>query len=93
MVKYILSYVTKGQMGMRIIMGHAYQEAGKSMDLKTSVRQMDNVFLNGFEMSQEEDTCLALQLLIKRMSRQVLFLHTAHPDERNFLSQDHELYI
>ena len=45
---------------------------------------MDNAFLNGVETSQE-DACLVLQLPITRKSRQVLFLHTAHPDENNFL--------
>ena len=54
-------------------------------DLMTSVRHMGNAFLNRIETSQEEAACLVLQLSITRMSGQILYLHTAHQDERRFI--------
>ena len=62
MIKYILSYVTKGQKGMNIMMGHAYEDAKHgNMDLKESVHHKGNVFLNGVETSQEAAAFLLLQ--------------------------------
>ena len=40
--------------------------------------------------SQEEVACLLLQLSVTRISRQVLFPHTAHPDVRHFLLNSYE---
>ena len=55
MIVYILSYVTKGQNGMSIMMECACEDAKHgNMDLKESVHHMGNVFLNGVETSQEE---------------------------------------
>ena len=52
MIEYILSYVTKGQKGMSIMMEHEFGDAKHgNMDLKESVH-MGNVFLNGVEMSR-----------------------------------------
>ena len=55
MIKYILSYVKKGQKGMSIMMEHVCEDAKHgNMDQKESVHHMDNVFMNGVETSQEE---------------------------------------
>ena len=54
MIKYILSYVTKGQKGMSIMMEHACEDAKHgNMDLKESVHHMGNVFLNCVDIPQE----------------------------------------
>ena len=86
MVKYILSYVTKGQKGMSLVMEKACLEARNgNMDLKESVRHMGNAFLNGVETSQEEAACLLLGIPITQMSREVVFINTAPIEERTFL--------
>ena len=86
MVKYILSYVTKGQKGMSAVMEKACREAQNgNMDLKQSVRHMGNAFLNGVETSQEEAACLLLGMPITQMSREVVFINTAPVDERTYL--------
>ena len=86
MVKYILSYVTKGQKGMSAVMEKACREARNgNMDLKQSVRHMGNAFLNGVETSQEEAACLLLGMPITQMSREVVFINTAPVDERTCL--------
>ena len=86
MVKYILSYVTKGQKGMSAVMEKACREARNgNMDLKQSVRHMGNAFLNGVETSQEEAACLLLGMPITQMSREVVFINTAPIEERTFL--------
>ena len=91
MVKYILSYVTKGQKGMSIVMEKACREARNgNMDLKQSVRHMGNAFLNGVETSQEEAACLLLGLPITQMSREVFFFNTAPIDERTFVLKSME---
>ena len=86
MVKYILSYVTKGQKGMSLVMEKACREARNgNMDLKQSVRHMGNAFLNGVETSQEEAACLLLGIPVTEMSREVVFINTAPIEERTFL--------
>ena len=91
MVKYILSYVTKGQKGMSVVMEKACREARNgNMDLKQSVRHMGNAFLNGVETSQEEAACLLLGIPITEMSREVFFINTAPIDERTFVLKSME---
>ena len=91
MVKYILSYVTKGMKGMSIVMEKVCREARNgNMDLKQSVRHMGNAFLNGVETSQEEAACLLLGIPITQMSREVFFINTAPIDERTFVLKSME---
>ena len=86
MIEYILSYVTKGQKGISIMMGHACEDAKHgNMDLKESVHHMGNVFLNGVETSQEEAAFLLLQLPMIYMTRGTTFINTSPPHERTFL--------
>ena len=91
MVKYILSYVTKGQKGMSVVMEKACREARNgNMDLKQSVRHMGNAFLNGVETSQEEAACLLLGIPITQISREVIHINTAPIDQRTFLLKSME---
>ena len=60
------------------------------MDLKASVHHIGNAFLNAVETPQEEAATLVLQIPITRMSREVVFIPTSHPDERTFLLKDYE---
>ena len=99
MVQYILAYVTKTQNNMRVLMERACAEAKKGkMHIKSSVCHIGNVFLNALETSQQEAVCQLLQIPITHASCDVLFFHTAHPNEHRYLlktydklkSMDHE---
>ena len=91
MIEYILNYVTKAQKGISITMDQACKEAQSgNMDLKASVHHIGNAFLNAVETPQEEAATLVLQIPITRMSREVVFIPTSHPDERTFLLKDYE---
>ena len=59
MIQYMVSYVTKTQKGMSVIMDRACREARqRNMDIKAFVRCMGNAFLNGVETSAQEAACL-----------------------------------
>ena len=51
---------------------------------------MDNAFLNCVGRRQGEAAYLVLQLPILGMSREALFVPTAHPDEKPFPLKDNE---
>ena len=71
-------------------MDHACRETRNgNMDLKESVRHKGNAFLNAVETSQQEAACLVLQMPITRMSREVVFLQTSHPDKRTYLLKNY----
>ena len=85
MIRYILSYVTKGQKGMSVVMECACADAKHgNMDLKESVHHMGNVFLNAVETSQEV-AFLLLQLPMICMTRGTTFLSTSPSHKRIFL--------
>ena len=70
MIVYILSYATKGQKGISIMLECACKDAKHgNMDLKESVHHMGNVFLNGVETLQEEAAFLPVQLPMIYMTR------------------------
>ena len=71
---------------MSSIMDKACDEAFRNhLSLKESVRHIGNAFLNAVETSQQEVACLFLQIPITSMSREVISVQTATPDERTFL--------
>ena len=50
MIQYMSSYVTETQKGMNAIMDRACREARQgNMDIKASVKHMENAFLNDVE--------------------------------------------
>ena len=61
-----------------------------NMELKESVKHKANAFLKAVETSQQEAACLALQMPITRMSCEVIFIPTSHPDEWIYLLKDYE---
>ena len=83
---YITSYVAKSQRGMSKLLRNACTEARQgNVDLKQQVRIIGNKFLINVEMSAQEAVYLALQLPLKRSSRQVVFVNTSPPEERVYL--------
>ena len=76
---------------MSVVIYHTCREARHGiMDLKASVRHVGNAILNSVETSAQGEAYLVLQLIIKRISRHVLFPQTSLPGERTFLLKDHE---
>ena len=64
-------------------MWQACNEARKgSSNIKQQVRDIGSKFLNSVEISAQEAVYIVLQLLMKKSSRQVVFINTMPPDER-----------
>ena len=83
---YITSYIAKSQRGMSELLRNACTEARQgNVNLKQQVRIIGNKFLNNVEMSAQEAVYLALQLPLKRSSRQVIFVNTSAPEDRVYL--------
>ena len=84
MIEYILSYVTKGQKGISIMMECACEDVKHgNMDLKESVCHMGIVFLNGVGTSQEEAAFLLLQLPVIYMTKGTSFINTSPTSQKS----------
>ena len=82
---YILSYITKGQIGMSKLLRKACEEAKEgNKNIVNSVRHIGNKFLNAVEISVQEAVYLVLQMPWRR-SREFQYTNTSDPDERTFL--------
>ena len=69
-VVYIVSYISKSQRGMSMLLHQACKEARQgNMDLRQQVIHMGNHFLNSVEVSGQEAVCLDLQILLTKCSR------------------------
>ena len=80
---YIVSYISKAQRGMSELLRTAYEEAKSgNSSVKQQVRDIGNKFLNAVEISAQEAVYLALQLPMRRSSREVVFIPSSPPDER-----------
>ena len=80
---YIVSYISKAQKGMSELLRKTCDEAReKNSTIKQQVRDTGNKFLNSVEISAQEAVYIALQLLMRKSSRQVTFINTSPPEER-----------
>ena len=80
---YIVSYISKAQRGMSELLRAACDEAKNgNLTIKQQVRDIGNKFLNGVEISAQEAVYIALQLPMRRSSRDVIFIPSSPPDER-----------
>ena len=80
---YIVSYISKAQRGMSELLRVACEEAKSgNSSVKQQVRDIGNKFLNAVEISAQEAVYLALQLPMRRSSREVVFIPSSPPDER-----------
>ena len=67
---YIVSYISKAQGGMSELLRNACEEARNgNSTVKQQLRDIGNKFLNAVEISAEEAVYIALQLPIRRSSR------------------------
>ena len=80
-VVYIVSYISKSQRGMSMLLHQACKEARQSkMDLKQQVRHMGNHFLNRVEVSGQKVACLDLRISLSKCSRACKFINTSDED-------------
>jgi len=78
---YITSYIAKEERGMSDLLRNACEKARlKNNTLKQQVCLIGNKFLNNVEISAQEAVYLLLQLPLKRLSRQIVFVNTNPPD-------------
>ena len=83
---YIVGYMSKSQRGMSAQLDAAAKEARKgNFDLKKQVRHIGNVFSNYVEVSAQEAVYLALQILLTKCTRDIVFINTSTPEEIIFL--------
>lgn len=88
---YIVSYISKAQRGMSILMNEACKEAKRgNMELRQQVRHIGNKFLNSVEVSAQEACYLLLQLPLTKSTRDVVFINTSKPADRTFLLKSKE---
>ena len=80
---YIVSYISKGQMGMSNLLHQACEDAKRcDSDIRNQVRHIGNKFLTNVEIGAQEAAYLVLQMPLRRTSRSVVFINTSPPDER-----------
>ena len=80
---YIVSYISKAQKGMSVLLRTERAEAREgNASIKQQVRDIGNTFLNSVEISAQEAVYIVLQLPMRKYSRQVVFIPTSPPDER-----------
>ena len=85
---YIVSYISKSQKGMSMLLDQATKEAREgNLDLKRQVRHIGNYFINAVETSAQEAVYLTLQLPLTKATRQVVFINTSAPDKRIFFAE------
>ena len=88
---YIVSYISKAQRGMSILMDEACNEARQgNIELRQQVRHIGNKFLNSVEVSAQEACYLLLQLPLAKATREVAFINTSPPTDRTFLLKSKE---
>ena len=68
---------------MSDLLSTACEEARRgNSTIKQQVRDIGNKFLNNVEISAQEAVYIALQLPMRKSSRQVVFINTSPPEER-----------
>ncbi len=79
---YIVSYISKAQIGMSELLRKACAEAREgNANIKQQVRDIGNKFLNSVEISAQEAVYIILQLPMQKSSRNVIFVNTSPPAE------------
>ncbi len=80
---YIVNYISKGQKGMSELLREACNEARNgNSTIKQQVRDIGSKFINNVEISAQEAVYIVLQLPMRKASREIVFVHTAPPEER-----------
>ena len=82
-VLYTANYISKAQKGMSELLRQACTEEKKgNSNIKQQVRGIRSKFLNNVEISAQDAVYIVLQLSMRKVSRQVVFVNTSPPSER-----------
>ena len=88
---YIVSYISKAQRGISDLLRTACEEAKSgNSTVQQQVRDIGGKFLNAVEISAHEAVYIALQLPMRRSSREVIFVNTSPARERLHLLKSME---
>uniref|UniRef100_A0A9J7WX60 ATP-dependent DNA helicase n=1 Tax=Cyprinus carpio carpio TaxID=630221 RepID=A0A9J7WX60_CYPCA len=77
-IVYIISYISKAEREMGLLLANAQKEAHKdgNMDAKQALRKLGSVFLHNREVSAQESVYRLTNMRLKEGSRKVVFIPT-----------------
>ncbi|XP_048256969.1 uncharacterized protein LOC125382713 [Haliotis rufescens] len=79
-VVYIISYISKAEREMGLLLNHAQTEANKdNSDAKSALKKLGAVYLHNREVSAQEAVFRVCNLRLKEGSRKVQFIPTVDP--------------
>ncbi|XP_048251539.1 uncharacterized protein LOC125379306 [Haliotis rufescens] len=79
-VVYIISYISKAEREMGLLLNHAQKEANKdNTDAKCALKKLGAVYLHNREVSAQEAVFRVCNLRLKEGSRKVQFIPTVDP--------------
>ncbi|XP_046348179.2 uncharacterized protein LOC124128768 [Haliotis rufescens] len=79
-VVYIISYISKAEREMGLLLNHAQKEANKdNTDAKSALKKIGAVYLHNREVSAQEAVFRVCNLRLKEGSRKVQFIPTVDP--------------
>lgn len=79
---YILSYVSKGERQMGLLLKEAARESQETDDIRKQMRHLGNTFLTHREVSAQEAVYRALSMPLQQKSRVVTFVNTSMAEDR-----------
>ncbi|XP_073696195.1 uncharacterized protein [Garra rufa] len=79
-IVYIISYISKAEREMGLLLANAQKEAHKenNMDAKQALRKLGSVFLHNREVSAQESVYRLTNMKLKEGSRKVVFIPTGN---------------
>ncbi|XP_026121918.1 uncharacterized protein LOC113104784, partial [Carassius auratus] len=79
-IVYIISYISKAEREMGLLLANAQKEAHKdgNMDAKQALRKLGSVFLHNREVSAQESVYRLTNMRLKEGSRKVVFIPTGN---------------
>ncbi|XP_076836836.1 uncharacterized protein LOC143482374 [Brachyhypopomus gauderio] len=77
-IVYIISYISKAEREMGLLLSHAQKEAAQqgNLDAKQALRKLGSVFLHNREVSAQESVYRLTNMKLKEASRKVQFVPT-----------------
>ena len=89
---YIVTYITKSQRGMSLLLLNAAKEAREgNLNIRQQVKAIGHKFLTHVEVSAQEAVYFILQLPLRHSSRDVMFVKTSPENERVVLLKNFKL--
>ena len=80
---YIVNYISRGKKGISELLREACTDARQgNAGIKQQVRDIGSKFVNNVEIGAQEAVYIVLQLPMRKVSRQIIFINTSLPEER-----------